>query len=173
MSALSLPTLSTPWWVIQSRPRCEKKIQSIFADQSSLVPEVFLPCRPSRREYKSKSVTFQIPLFPGYLFARFDATDKSSLFQIAPVAGLIEIPHQDHFSRQLADLKAALENGPTIRSCPFIETGKKVRITSGRFKGIEGVVRRRSGKTKLILSIDILQQAVEVELEADLVALAA
>ena len=52
-------------------------------------------------------------------------------------------------------------------------TGKQVRITSGRFKGIEGVVRRRAGKTKLILSINILQQSVEVELESDLVALTA
>lgn len=160
----------TPWWVLQSRPRCEKKIQRALEGQ---VTDLFLPCRPSRREYASKSVVFQVPLFPGYLFAQFEPTRKSELFSIAPLAGLIPIQDQNHFLAQIFDLKAVLATSDSVTPCPFITTGKRVRITSGRFKGIEGIVRRRSGKSKLILSIDILQQSVEVELEADLVALAA
>lgn len=160
----------TPWWVLQSRPRCEKKVRDCLLPH---VEDLFLPCRASRRQYASKSIVFQVPLFPGYLFAQFDVTRKSELFQLAPLAGLIPVSDQKTFLDQIEGLKQALENSDRITPCPFITTGKRVRITSGKFKGIEGIVRRRSGKSKLVLSIDILQQSVEVELEADLVALAA
>ncbi|MGF1678157.1 MAG: transcription termination/antitermination protein NusG [Candidatus Methylacidiphilales bacterium] len=158
------------WWVLHSRPRCEKKIDTAL---NGKVDSVYLPCRPSRRHYPGKSVTFQIPLFPGYLFARFCERDRITLFQNAPLASIIWISDQERFHSQLEALRQVLDSAKEANLCPFIEIGSRIRISSGRFKGIEGIVRRRAGRSRLIVSIDILQQSVEVELAADGVAIAA
>ena len=158
------------WWVLHSRPRCEKRIRDGLTAQGQ---QAYLPCRNSRRIYPSKSVTFTVPLFPGYVFAQICHHEKSAVLSKLPVAGVLTVVDQFRFQQQLEDLKRVLHTGVEPVPCPFIETGRRVKITSGKFKGTEGLVVRRSGKTRLILSIDILQQSVEVELEADLVALAA
>jgi len=167
---MNAPDTPSPWWVLKSLPRCEKKALQAL---SSRLPEVFLPCRPSRREYASKSVVFQVPLFPGYLFARCAPEERSNLFRLAPLAGTLSIPDQAGFCRELKSLKRLLGEAEEVNMCPFISTGSRVQITSGRFRGIEGIVQRRRGKFRLVVSIEILRQAVEVECAADLVALAA
>lgn len=158
------------WWALKSRPRCEKKISALLQEQDK---PVFLPCRTSRRDYQSKSVTFTVPLFPGYVFAYFCPTQKTSVLARTPSSGIIEITDQQTFIRQVNTLKTLLEHTQEVKSCPFIDKGKLVRITSGKFKGLEGIVRRYSRKKRLILSLDLLQQSIEVELSAEMVVLAA
>ncbi|MEM6820571.1 MAG: transcription termination/antitermination NusG family protein [Verrucomicrobiota bacterium] len=158
------------WWVAHALPRREKKARDSIA---KVAQEVFLPLRTSRREYSSKSVTFEIPLFPGYLFARFPSSSRQAIYQSPHVASLLNVTDQKTFKSQIDELKSLLSRTADVTPCPFIQTGRKVRITSGRFRGIEGVVIRRSKKTHLVLSLDFLQRSIEVELSADLVALAA
>ncbi len=158
------------WWVIRSRPRCEKKIESLLHAEAV---ETYLPCRLSCREYRSKSVTFTVPLFPGYVFARFSPERKNAMLAATPSAGLIEVHDQRTFTEQIETLRTLLNITREVTACPFIEKGKRVRITSGKFRGMEGIVCRHSGKKRLILSIDLLQQSVEVELPAEAVMLAA
>ncbi len=158
------------WWVLKARPRCEKKIQSLLQEQGQ---QVFLPCRASRREYSSKSVTFTVPLFPGYVFSQFSPLQKSAVLASTPSAGLIEVADQHTFIRQIDALQELLNRTQEVELCPFIEQGKRVRITSGKFRGMEGIVARYSRKKRLILSLDLLRQSVEVELPAEAVILAA
>lgn len=158
------------WWVLNSRPRCEKKIQTLLTSSQL---ESFLPCRNSLREYRSKSVTFTVPLFPGYVFAHFSPRQKAAVLASTPSAGVIEIADQQTFIDQIIALKDLLQRTQTIKLCPFIEKGKRVRITSGKFRGMEGIVARYSRNKRLILSLDLLRQSVEVELPAEAVVLAA
>lgn len=171
MIAVSEDQLALPrWWVIKSRPRCEKKIAGLLEQQQI---EVFLPCRNSRKEYASKSVTFTVPLFPGYVFACFSPLQKNSILASTPSAGLIEVKDQITFIRQIDALRELLQRTQEVALCPFIEKGKRVRITSGKFRGMEGIVCRYSHRKKLVLSLDLLQQSVEVELPSEAVTLAA
>jgi len=158
------------WCVLRSRSRCEKKICLLLQENHI---ECYLPCRTSRREYRSKSVTFTVPLFPGYVFARFRPDQKSKILSTTPSAGLIEIIDQDSFIQQIFSLKDLLSRTNKVISCPFIEKGKRVRITSGKFRGMEGIVCRQSRKKRLVLSINLLRQSVEVELPSEAVILAA
>lgn len=162
--------LNSRWWVIKARPRCEKKIQALLEEQGQ---SVFLPCRTSRREYASKSISFTVPLFPGYVFARFSPLQKNSILASTPSAGLIEVVDQHTFIQQIDALQELLKRTQDVELCPFIEQGKRVRITSGKFRGMEGIITRYSRKKRLILSLDLLRQSVEVELPAEAVVLAA
>ncbi|MEM1157454.1 MAG: transcription termination/antitermination NusG family protein [Verrucomicrobiota bacterium] len=169
-SPVYLDPAASRWWVIKARPRCEKKIQALLEEQGQ---SVFLPCRASRREYASKSVTFTVPLFPGYVFARFSPLQKASVLATTPSAGLIEVIDQRTFIQQIDTLRELLHRTRDVNVCPFIEQGKRVRITSGKFRGMEGMITRYSRKKRLILSLDLLRQSIEVELPAEAVVLAA
>ena len=46
-----------------------------------------------------------------------------------------------------------------------LQAGSRVRVRSGAFAGVEGVVLRRRGQTRLLVSINFLQQGASVEID--------
>jgi transcription antitermination factor NusG len=49
---------------------------------------------------------------------------------------------------------------------PFLKAGKRVKITSGPFSGVEGRIMRRKGKMRLIISLELIQRAILLEVDA-------
>lgn len=127
----------------------------------------WLPCRPKVRTYPSKRVTFQHPLFPGYTFGAFSLRQRNAVYGSGYAAAVLEIPHQPTFLREMTAIQTALAAGLGVEDCPYLAPGRRARITTGRLRGLEGTVLRRSGRTKLLLSIELLQRAVAVEIEPD------
>jgi len=158
------------WWVIHTRPRCEKKMDQWLATEGWAH---FLPVQDRRRDYPGKSVVFQIPLFPGYAFGAFPATERSRIYGSGFAAGLLEVVDQDALVNQLRVLREALERGDRAEAVPYLTPGRRVRITSGPFRGLEGKVERKAGADRIILSLDILEKSVAIEVERDRLRLAA
>ena len=46
-----------------------------------------------------------------------------------------------------------------------IAAGERVRIKSGVLKGVEGIILKRQGKTRVLVSVHFLQQGASVEIE--------
>ena len=46
-----------------------------------------------------------------------------------------------------------------------LQAGRNVRVRSGPLAGVEGVVLRRRGETRLLVSVNFLQQGASVEIE--------
>jgi len=151
------------WWVIHTRPRCEKKMDGWF--QRAGCPR-HLPVRPSLRLYKNKRVTFEKPLFPGYAFGAFSRLQRSTVFRSEYAASIIEVVDQQGFLQQMAAIQAALEAGGKLEDHPFLAEGRRVRIATGRFRGVEGIVEHIRNKTRICLSVDILQRTVAMEVDA-------
>lgn len=150
----------SPWWVIHTRPRCEKKMDEWFRRQGM---EHYLPVRPKIRLYPGKQVTFHHPIFPGYAFASFDLRQRNDVYGSGYAAGILEVVHQTGFLTELASLRTALEAGAAVEGCVYLAVGQKARIVSGRLRGLEGKILRRSGKVKMILSVEMLQRSVAIE----------
>lgn len=155
------------WWVIHTRPRCEKKMDGWF--QRAGCPR-HLPVRPSLRLYKSKRVTFEKPLFPGYAFGAFSRLQRSTVFRSEYAAGILEVVDQIGFLQQMEAIQSALAGGAALEDHPFLAEGQRVRVTTGRFRGIEGIVERIRNKTRICLSVDILQRTVAMEVDAAMLA---
>ena len=66
------------WFVAHTRPRCEKKLAD-YGQREGL--NVTLPCYPSVHKYRGKTVSFQKPLFPGYVFFRLLREHRQKAFQ--------------------------------------------------------------------------------------------
>jgi transcription antitermination factor NusG len=154
---------SVVWFVAHARPRCEKKVVQYCTD---LGIETTLPCYRSVRKYRGKRVTFEKPLFPGYVFFKAAPEQRGKIFQSDYVANILTVNDQALFEQQLADILRALETGLEIVLAPDIGKGSRVKIKNGPLAGVEGWVEERYGFETVLLRLEFIGQAAAVKLTA-------
>jgi transcription antitermination factor NusG len=126
--------------------------------------------RWSRRRDRRKRI--QVPIFPGYLFVR-SALDNQEHVRILQTPGVVSLVRNKDGplpvpENQIESLKTLLGSKEVLTSFPYLRTGMYVRVVNGPLCGCEGIlVRKRTGKSRLVVAIDIIQQAVCVELNEE------
>ena len=169
----SHPTVAEPqWFVLWTRSHCEQLVHEQLATKG-LHP--FLPTIEvwSRRAGLRRRI--RIPMFPGYLFLH-DVLDKHIDVEVRKARGLVGIlgngwdrravvpPHEVEAIRRVVDTRVA------VRPHPYLKEGQRVRIIRGPMVDVEGVfLRVKDSKGLLILSVDMLQRSVAVEVDCTLV----
>jgi transcription antitermination factor NusG len=152
------------WFVAHTKPRREKKLAEQCQRKGIAVT---LPCYSSAHKYRGKTVVFQKPLFPGYVFLQLEPEQKEFVRQNDHVANLLEVFEQEAFQRQLNDILLALDAKVGVRLAPAIGEGMRVRIKTGPLQGIEGWVEQRYGMTTVLLRLDFINQAAAVKIDAE------
>ena len=152
------------WYVAHTRPRCEKKLLQ-FCQRESL--DARLPCYQSAHRYRGKTVVFNKPLFPGYVFLQLPKEKRNLILQSDHVANLLDVADQELFIRQFDEVMRALETDLEIRLAPSIGEGVRVKVKNGPLRGIEGWVEKRYGMTTVLIRLDFISQAAAVKLEAN------
>ena len=161
---LKLPAVSDLlWFVAHTRPRCEKKLVR-YCDREGLSST--LPCHRAVHKYRGKTVVFQKPLFPGYVFLQILEEHRSRACRSDYVANLLGVADQGLFARQLGDVLIALETHQEIRLAPSIGSGTRVKIRHGPLRGVEGWVEQRYGLSTVLLRLDFIGQAAAVKVDA-------
>jgi transcriptional antiterminator RfaH len=155
------------WVVLHTRPRCEKKVAD-FCERGGL--PVYLPLQRKAHHYGARERIFWSPLFPGYAFAVAAPAEKAQLRQNRHVANLLEVLDQRKIVDQLEQIRTALEAGDVVEVMPYLESGKAVRVTGGALKGLEGIVVRVKGRTRVVINVDMIRQSVVVEVDSTLLA---
>jgi transcription antitermination factor NusG len=151
------------WFVAHTRPRCEKKLVQ-FCEREGL--SATLPCHRAAHKYRGKTVVFQKPLFPGYVFLRIAAEQRGIMRQCDHLANLLVVVDQELFKRQLDDVLRALETDLEIRLAPSIGEGMRVKIKNGPLRGVDGWVEKRHGMSIVLLRLDFIGQAAAVKVDA-------
>lgn len=151
-----------PWAVAHTKPRCEKKLKQ-YCERERVA--VTLPCVQSAHKYRGKTVVFDKPLFPGYVFMQLAIEQRRMVLQSDYLANLLDVFDQELFERQLREILAALESGCEVRLAPAIGKGMRVNVKAGPLRGMEGWVEERYGPTVVLLRLDFIGQAAAVRLE--------
>jgi len=151
--------------VAHTKPRLEKKLVEYCKREGFAAT---LPCYNSPHKYRGKTVVFQKPLFPSYVFLDLNDAQRDQVRQNDLIANLLEVFDQETFKHQLESILIALEADVGVRLAPCIGEGMRVRIKGGPLQGIEGWVERREGITTVFLRLDFISQAAAVKLDADL-----
>jgi transcriptional antiterminator RfaH len=108
------------------------------------------------------------PLFPGYVFARPSAAERALVLRSNAVVSLIDVLDQQQLAEELQQIRALQDAGATFTPKVAFEPGDPVRVTEGVFTGYRGVVVRASGGERLVIRISLIQQAVAVEFDREL-----
>jgi transcriptional antiterminator RfaH len=151
------------WFVAHTRPRCEKKLLQ-FCEREDL--SASLPCYRAAHKYRGKTVVFQKPLFPGYVFLQISLAQRGKIHRSDYVANLLDVVDQELFTHQLEDVLRALETDFEIRLAPTIGEGMRVKIKNGPLRGMEAWVEQRYGMNTVLLRLDFIGQAAAVKLDA-------
>lgn len=162
-SAVTLPPPGMAWAVVHARPRCEKKLAEYL---QTLQVRHYLPLRRKTHKYGKRERIFFSPLFSGYLFCVIADTQRSAVTQNRHVANLLEVVDQEKFVSQLHQVEAALSGGQIAEVLPYLVSGNKVRVSHGPLRGVEGVVQRVKGQTRVIINVDMIRQAMAVEVDS-------
>jgi transcription antitermination factor NusG len=127
--------------------------------------EHFLPLYASARRWKDRRVTLELPLFPGYVFVRMALRDR---LQVQKVPGVARLVGFDGTPSALPDveidaLRRSLAGGVRVEPYPYFTVGQRVRLRSGLLTGLEGVLLRRKGGLRVVISVDLIQRSVAVD----------
>jgi transcription antitermination factor NusG len=156
------------WYAASTRANHEKNVAEHLAARSV---EHFLPLYESVRRWKDRRVRLQMPLFPGYVFVHISLCDRLRVLQIPSVASLVRfngIPAALS-ETEIETLKASLEQGIQVVPHPYLNVGRRVRVAAGPLEGLEGIVIRKKNALRFVISLDLIQRSVVVELDqADL-----
>jgi transcription antitermination factor NusG len=157
-----------PWFALQVRSRHESCVADYLNGQGY---EWFLPLYKCRKRWSDRIKEVESPLFPGYLFCRFNQHDRLPILKtpgVIQIVGFNRIPAVVEES-EINALQTLMAAGVPNHPCPFLELGDKVRIESGPLRGLEGLLMDFKGHYRLVLSVTLLQRSVAVEIDSALV----
>jgi transcription antitermination factor NusG len=156
------------WYAAYTRANHERRVADQLAERGL---ESYLPQYESVRKWKDRRVRLQMPLFPGYIFVHLALRNRLKVLQVPGVAYLVgfagrpvAVPEEE-FGR----IRGLLQKG--LRAAPhrYLAAGRRVRVRSGPLEGMAGIVVRRKNGNRLVISVEVIQRAMVVDLDgADL-----
>jgi transcription antitermination factor NusG len=153
------------WYAVYTLPQNEKSVSAHLGVREI---ESYLPTYQTVRRWKNRQqVRLVLPLFPSYLFVRIARRERVRVFGCPGVVRMVgnssgPIPVPD---ATIDFLRSDLCSG---RAEPYRElvVGERVRIKDGAMRGVEGTLTRKNDKLRFILSVDMIQRCVAVEIDA-------
>ena len=130
--------------------------------------DAFLPTITRWSRWKDRKKKIDWPLFPGYCFARMTTHDRLAVLKCTGVVNIIsfngemaQIPDQE-----IDGIRQLVETDLQYDPCPLIREGMLVEVIHGPLRGIVGRLVRKGAHARLVLSVDLIGQAVSVEVDA-------
>jgi len=153
------------WYALQVRSRKEAYIANQIQAQGV---ECLLPLYKSVRKWSDRVKELEQPLFPGYLFCKFDFQNRRSVVTTPGVlqvvgCGRTAVPVSE---QEIHALQLAVSSGVPKQPWPYLEVGQRVRVVYGTLTGLEGILVNMKGNHRVVVSVSLLQRAVAMEVEA-------
>lgn len=156
------------WYAAYTCANHEKRVADLMRAREL---EHFLPLYTSVRRWKDRGMVLQMPLFPGYVFVRIALRDRLQVQQVPGVAWLVGFdatpaPLPDE---EIQALRASLSTEARIEPHPYMTAGRRVRIKTGCLAGMEGVLLRRKGNFRVVISVELIRRSLAIDInECDL-----
>jgi transcription antitermination factor NusG len=152
-----------PWFALYVKPRHEKNVSTMLQGKGY---EVFLPTYTHRVKYNK---SFDLPLFPSYVFCRMEADNRLPVLSTPSVFSIIGNGQAAHPipDEEIEAVRATLQSGETPIPWPYVRAGQQVRIESGAFKGVRALVVDGTDGRWLVVSVNLLQRSVAVRLQRE------
>src|SRR5438034_11817901 len=76
------------WYALRTRSRHEKRVRDQLLHRDI---DTFLPLCDSWRQWKDRKTKIELPLFPGYCFARFPLVELLRVLTVLGVTSLVAV----------------------------------------------------------------------------------
>lgn len=156
------------WYAVHTYSRHEK---SVSAQLERKTLEVYVPTYNSIRRWRNGRHLVQLPLFPGYAFVHIFPEKR---LEVLTVPGVVRLVGFNGSPTPVADeeiegLRRALAQGLHAEPHPYLTAGRKVRIKSGPLADHVGILVRRKGMSRVVLTVELIMKSVVADVDvADL-----
>jgi len=153
-----------PWYVLRVKAGREQST-AFLLKQKGLTG--FLPLYTSSRRWSDRTKLLEVPLFPGYVFCRFDVQNRLPILRtpgVLQIIGMGGVPEPVD-ETEIAGVQCVVRSGLLMQPWPFLKIGERVSFQDGPLRNVEGVLTEIKGQSNLIVSITLLQRSVAVRVE--------
>jgi transcription antitermination factor NusG len=156
------------WYALTVRHQHERQVERLLRAQGW---ESLSPVYRSQRQWSDRVKEVELPLFSGYVFARFGLQDRARVEDTPGVAQIVKFnglmaPLQD---REIAEIQTLAGSGARLSPWPYLRAGDRVRVERGPLRGLEGTLLRDGPDARFVVSVELLQRSVAAEMDPSMV----
>lgn len=155
-----------PWYAVRTRSNFERTASAVLEGKGYVQ---YLPLYRLKKRWSDRIVATELPLFPGYVFCRFDPRQRVPILSTPGVFAIVgfgteatPIPDEE-----IDAIERVLQSGLAAGPCPFIREGQRIRIKQGPLQNVEGILLKKKSEWRMVVSVPMLQRSVCVEIDAD------
>lgn len=154
------------WYALLTRARHERIVAHRLRENNVTT---FVPMVTEIRRWSDRKKLVELPLFSCYLFAKLSPTNEGRLKALRTDGVVSIVGNRTQGTpipeEQIETVRRVVEERLPWHAYPFLKIGQRVRIRSGAFDGIEGILVDRNGESTLVISIDAIQRSLAVRVE--------
>jgi transcription termination/antitermination protein NusG len=164
---MSIANYDKQWYAIYTRSRHEKHVEAMLRREGL---ETYLPLKRSWSRRQDRRVKVELPALPGYLFVRC-ALYGEVRAQLKKTTGVIRVVENAGrpcaiSATEVDSLRAVLTRSSDAETCPYFSVGDLVQVVRGPLVGVQGrLLRIATGRHKLVIQVQCVNQAVAVEID--------
>ena len=156
------------WYALYIRHQHEKNVARSLSGKGL---EVFLPLYTAVHRWKDRDKRLSLPLFPCYIFLQNPSERWQSILATPGVHSVVGFAKRPATiaTAEIEAIQRVVGSCLKLEPHPFLRCGDRVRLTAGPLEGLEGLLLRKKGTWKLLVSVEMLQRSVAVEVDASMV----
>jgi transcription termination/antitermination protein NusG len=150
-----------PWYAIRVKSNREGVTAQGLTGKGF---DVCVPRCPASSRQPSCASKQDIPLFPGYVFCRFNPLDRLPILTVPGVVHIVSfggIP-QPVEEQEMTAVLTMLQSGLQVASFPALPVGQRVLLEAGPLAGLSGVVLAHRNEERFVVSVSLLQRSIGV-----------
>jgi transcription antitermination factor NusG len=153
----------SPWHVLHVIANHEKRVAQHLTVRGL---EHYLPLYTERSHWTDRTVVLERPLFVGYVFVRHSPQTRLSLISTPGVIRLLGDGENETVNAgEIARIRRGLASGCLLRPHPSVDVGTLVRVRSGIFDGVEGVVTEFRRSCRVVIALAAIRQCFSIEVD--------
>jgi transcription antitermination factor NusG len=151
------------WYALAVKPQHELRVY--LGLESIAGVEGFFPTYKDKRIWSDRVKILDAPLFPGYVFARFEyPATRVPVLRVAGVRSLVGFGSTPTplAEEEIGTIRALAGSVFPLRPWPFLRAGQRVRVEHGPLRGVEGFILEQKDEWRMVVSIELLQRSIAV-----------
>jgi transcription antitermination factor NusG len=156
------------WYALYTRHQHEKTVAHLLTGKGF---ETFLPLYAAVHRWKNGVKQLSLPLFSCYVFLRGPVDRWLPVLTTPGIHSLVGFGGKPAIipRSEIEAIRRVVESPVKAEPHPFIKCGDRARIKAGPLQGLEGMLLRKKNQWKFLLSVEMLERSVAVEVDACMV----